>query len=472
MILNIDRVCSGKLQQLQQTKNPSPTFSSRTLNCDTVSFSSTLKKQQSQSLSFEGLAKMIAGKLSFGSQEKISKKTIRDLPDVKGKKVLMRVDFNVPLDENRNITDDTRIKGALPTIKNLRDRGAKVILMTHLGRPKGQVKEEMRLDPVAVRLGELLNQEVKKLDDCVGEEVTTAVNEMKNGDVTLLENLRFHKEETDNDPMFAKQLASLADVYVNDAFGTAHRAHASTQGVTENVDNCVAGLLMEKEILNLGKVINNAEAPFVAILGGAKVSSKIGAIENLMDKVDNLVLSGGMTYTFLKAQDCEVGTSRLEEDNVEVAKEILEKAKQKNVEIILAEDIVVADKFDANAKTKVVSAENMPADMMGLDVGPESIADIKNALSDAKTVVWNGPLGVFEMDAFDEGTKAVAQAVAEITAKNNAKTILGGGDTVAALEKFGIAKDSFTHVSTGGGASLEMLEGKELPGIASLDDAA
>lgn len=398
------------------------------------------------------------------------KKTVRDLDNIKGKKVFVRVDLNVPFDENRNITDDTRIQAALPTVEYLKNEGAKVILASHLGRPKGQVKDELRLDPVAKRLSELLKQNVKKLNDCIGDDVVSNINTMQDGDVILLENLRFHKEEEKNDPEFAKQLGNLADLYVNDAFGTAHRAHASTEGITKHVDTCVAGFLMEKELENLGKIVQNAESPFVAIIGGAKVSSKIGVLENLLDKVDQLVIGGGMAYTFLKAKGYGIGQSLLEEDKVETAKELIEKAKQKNVGIILAKDIIVAEEFSADAAHKIVNIDSIPDNMQGLDIGPDTREQIKQVLLTAKTVLWNGPLGVFEFDAFEGGTRAVAQNVAEITKNNGAMTVLGGGDTVAAIEKFGIPKNSFTHVSTGGGASLEFLEGIELPGIAALDE--
>lgn len=399
------------------------------------------------------------------------KKTIKDLTDIKGKRVLVRVDFNVPFDENRNVTDDTRIKAALPTIEYLKQHGAKIILCSHLGRPKGEVKEEFRLDPVGKRLSELLRCDVKKLNDCIGDAVISEIEKMKDGDIVLLENLRFHKEEEKNDEGFAKKLASLAQVYVNDAFGSAHRAHASTEGVTKFLSPCVAGFLMEQEIKNLGKILQNPESPFIAIIGGSKVSSKIGVLENLMEKVDTLVIGGGMIFTFLKAKGYGIGKSLVEEDKIQLAKETLEKAKQKNVGIILARDVIVASEVKAGVKYSIVSADNIPDDMMGLDIGPDTREVIRQEVIKAKTILWNGPLGVFEIDEFEGGTRAVAQNLAEVTKNNGTVTVLGGGDTVAAIEKFGIPQTAFTHVSTGGGASLEFLEGKELPGVAALDDA-
>ncbi|MEW5818936.1 MAG: phosphoglycerate kinase [Cyanobacteriota bacterium] len=400
------------------------------------------------------------------------KKTINDLTDIKGKRVFVRVDFNVPLDEDRKVTDDTRIKAVLPTIEYLKQSGAKIILASHLGRPKGQIKDELRLDPVAKRLSEILRTNIKKLNDCIGDEVIQAIEEMNDGDIILLENVRFYKEETDNDPNFSKKLAGLAQVYINDAFGSAHRAHASTEGVTHYLSPCVAGFLMEKELHNLGKILAHPESPFVAIIGGSKVSSKIGILENLIEKVDTLVIGGGMIFTFLKAQGYNIGKSLLEEDKIELAKTLMEKAKEKNVGIILAKDVIVAPECKAGTTHKLVSSKNIPDDMMGLDIGPDTREEIRQIVIKAKTILWNGPLGVFEIDSFEGGTRSVAQNLAEVTRNNGAATILGGGDTVAALEKFGISKDSYTHVSTGGGASLEFLEGKELPGIACLDNAS
>lgn len=393
----------------------------------------------------------------------MNKKTIEDI-NLKNKKVLVRVDFNVPLDENRNITDDTRIRAALPTIKYLLDQQAKVILMSHLGRPKGQFKPEFSLKPVAKRLSELLGQEVIMAEDVVGESAKKAVAEMKDGDVVLLENVRFHKEETDNDPEFAKALASFGEVYVNDAFGTAHRAHASTEGVAHYLP-AVAGYLIKKELEIMGKALSNPERPFVAILGGAKVSDKIGVIENLIDKVDTLIIGGGMAYTFFKARGYEIGGSLLEADKVELAKSLEEKAKEKGVKFLLPVDNVVAKEFKADAEHKVVSSDQIPAGWQGLDIGPETRELYGKEIKNAKTVVWNGPMGVFEMPAFAEGTKAIAQYMSEC----EGTTIIGGGDSAAAVEQMGFA-DKMTHISTGGGASLEFLEGKVLPGVAALDD--
>ncbi len=394
----------------------------------------------------------------------MNKKTVEDV-DLDSKRVFVRVDFNVPQDEAGNITDDARIKAALPTIKYLIDHKARVILASHLGRPKGQVVDKLKMDPIAERTSELLGKEVKKLDDCIGEEVEKAVSEMKEGDVILLENLRFHKGEEKNDEEFAKKLASLADVYVNDAFGTSHRAHASTEGITKFLPVAVAGYLVGKELRIMGKAMENPDRPFVAILGGKKVSDKIPAVDNLLDKVDTLIVGGGMSYTFLKALGYEVGTSLLEEDKVELAKQLMEKAKKKGVNFILPTDVVVADKFSDDANTKVVSADSIPADWMGLDMGPRTVEKVKEALKGAKTVIWNGPVGVFEMDKFAMGTTAIAKMLAD----SDATIIIGGGDSAAAVKKIGLT-DKMTHVSTGGGASLEFFEGKVLPGIAALND--
>lgn len=391
----------------------------------------------------------------------MDKLTIRDI-DLKGKRVLTRVDFNVPLADGK-IADDTRIRAALPTINYMRERGAKVILVTHLGRPKG-VTESLRLDPVATRLSEL-GVPVKKLNDCIGEEVKKAVAEMKDGDVILLENVRFYPEEEKNDPKFAQELASLADIYVNDAFGTAHRAHASTEGVARLLP-AVAGFLMEKEIKFFSKVLESPERPFVAVLGGAKVSDKIGVIKNLLEKVDILLIGGGMAYTFLKALGYEVGQSICEIDKLSLAKELLDLAKEKKVELVLPVDVVIADKFAPDANTKVVPVSQIPSDWQGLDIGPQTREIFAKKVSQAKTIVWNGPLGVFEMPAFSEGTKTVGTAIAN----TDALKVVGGGETAEAVEKFGLA-DKMTHVSTGGGASLEFLEGKVLPGVAVLDDS-
>ncbi|WP_278199761.1 phosphoglycerate kinase [Thermobrachium celere] len=394
----------------------------------------------------------------------MNKKTVRDI-DVRGKKVLVRCDFNVPQDKEGNITDDRRIVAALPTIKYLLENGAKVILMSHLGRPKEGYDEKYSLKPVAKRLSELLGLEVKLAEDkeVVGENAVRLVSEMKEGEVVLLENVRFIKTETKNDMDFAKKLASLADIFVNDAFGTAHRAHSSTAGVAEFLP-AVAGFLIEKEIEIMGKALENPERPFVAILGGAKVSDKINVINNLIEKVDRLIIGGGMAYTFLKAQGFEIGKSLLEEDKIDYAKEMLKKAEEKGVKVYLPVDHVVAKEFSNDAEAMTVDVE-IPADYMGLDIGPKTIKLFEEAVLDAKTVIWNGPMGVFEMPKFAVGTKAVAEALSKV----NGTTIIGGGDSAAAVEQLGYA-EKMTHISTGGGASLEFLEGKVLPGIAALND--
>lgn len=393
----------------------------------------------------------------------MQKKTIKDV-DVKGKRVLVRVDFNVPRDKQGNITDDTRIRAALPTINHLVEQGAKVILTAHLGRPKGKVDETMRLDKVAERLAELIKKNVVKTDTTVGPEVKEAVEKMAPGDVLLIENVRFNPGETKNDPEFAQELASLADLYVNDAFGAAHRAHASTAGVTEHLP-AVAGFLMEKELQALGGALNNPERPFVAIIGGAKVSDKIGVIENLLTKVDKLIIGGGMANTFLKAQGLELGKSLVEDDKVDLAKNLMEEAKKKGKELLLPVDLVVADAIEKPETKATVKLDAVPADKMALDIGPETVKLYQQAIKDAKTVVWNGPMGVFEVDDFAQGTKAVAQAVAD----SQANSIVGGGDSVAAIDKVGLT-EKISHISTGGGASLEFLEGKELPGVTALND--
>ena len=387
------------------------------------------------------------------------KKTVRDV-EVAGKRVLVRVDFNVPLAEGR-VADDTRIRAALPTINYLLQHGAKVILMSHLGRPKGKVLDELRLDPMAERLSELLDRPVRKLDGCVGPKVEAAVAEMQPGDVILLENTRFHPGEKSNDPAFARKLASLADIFVNDAFGAAHRAHASVVGVAEYLP-AVAGFLMEKEITFLGQALTAPKHPFVAILGGAKISSKIGVIENLLTRVDGLLIGGGMANTFLKAQGHEIGQSLVEDDSLDVAGKTLERAGEK---LVLPVDVVVADRFDAAADSKVVPVDQVPEDWRILDIGPETVELFKRELAGAKTVVWNGPMGVFEFPRFAEGTFAIARFLADL----EATTIIGGGDVVAAVGQAGVT-DRIAHVSTGGGASLEFLEGKPLPGIAALED--
>lgn len=393
----------------------------------------------------------------------MNKKTIKDI-DVAGKRVLVRVDFNVPLDEEKNITDDRRIEAALPTIKYLLDKGAKVVLMSHLGRPKGVPDVKYTLSPVALRLEELLGMPVTKLGDCVGEMVRGAVMNMTAGQVILLENLRFYAQEEKNDPEFAKQLASLGEVYVNDAFGTAHRAHASTEGAAHDLP-AVAGFLMEKELDYLGKAITNPERPFLAILGGAKVADKIPVIDNLLTKVDELIIGGGMAYTFFKAQGYEIGKSLLDKDGIELAKSAMEKAKAKGVKLYLPEDLVVTTEFKEDAESKIVPIDQIPADYMGMDIGPKTIEKFSAVVKGAKTIVWNGPVGVFEMPRFAVGTKAIAKALAE----SGATTIVGGGDSAAAVEQMGFA-DKMSHVSTGGGASLEFLEGKTLPGVAALLD--
>ncbi|AFZ51048.1 phosphoglycerate kinase [Dactylococcopsis salina] len=400
----------------------------------------------------------------------MAKKTIASLSetDVSGKRVLVRADFNVPMNPQGEITDDTRIRAALPTIKDLIQKNAKVILCSHMGRPKGEVKEKLRLTPVAERLSQLLEQEVVKCDDCIGDAVKQKIDGLQNSQVALLENLRFHSEEEANDPEFSKQLAANADVYVNDAFGTAHRAHASTEGVTKHLSPCVGGYLIEKELDYLKKAVENPQRPFAAIIGGSKVSSKIGVIETLIEKCDKLIIGGGMIFTFFKARGMSVGNSLVENDKLDLAKSLEAKAKEKGVEIIFPTDVIIADNFAEDANTQTVTVENIPNSWMGLDIGPKSVEAFKEALSDCKGVIWNGPMGVFEMEAFAKGTEAIARTLAELT-DNGATTIIGGGDSVSAVEKVGVA-DKMSHISTGGGASLELLEGKELPGIVALND--
>lgn len=393
----------------------------------------------------------------------MNKKCVCDI-DVKGKRVLCRVDFNVPL-ENGVITDDTRIEASLPTIQYLIKKGAKVILATHLGRPKGQVVEELRLDPVAKRLGELLQQDVIKTDEAVGEEVEKAIANMQDGDVLLLENVRFYPGEEKNDPAFAQALSQLADIYVNDAFGTAHRAHATTAGVASYIP-AVAGCLMERELETLDGALSNPKRPFTAIIGGAKVKDKIDVIENLLTKVDNLIVGGGMANTFVYALGHSVGKSLCEEDKLEVAKQLIAKAKQNNVNFLLPVDLVCADEFKNDAKTVVCDINEIPNDYMALDIGPKTIEAYKNVVNQSKLVIWNGPMGVFEMDAFANGTKQVAEALAS---SKETFTVIGGGDSAAAAQKFNVA-NQMDHISTGGGASLEFMEGKELPGVVVLND--
>lgn len=388
--------------------------------------------------------------------------------DLKGKRVLVRVDFNVPLDENQKITDDIRITSAIPTIKKIINDGGKAILMSHLGRPKGQVKAEFSLKPVAVRLAELLDMDVKFVDDCVGEQVKSVVSKLNDGDVLLLENLRFHKAETDNDEEFSKQLAELGDVYVNDAFGSAHRAHASTEGVTKFISQSASGYLMQKELDYLGKAISDPVRPFTAILGGAKISGKIDVIENLLPKVDNLIIGGGMAYTFFKAMGYEIGTSLLEEEKIEMAKEILEKTKNSKAKLFLPKDVKITAEFKDAPAEAVVAVNEIPADKMALDIGEMTIEEFKAIVVSSKTVVWNGPMGVFEFDNYAGGTNAIAEALVEATS-NGAVTVIGGGDSAAAIKKAGL-DDKVSHVSTGGGASLEFLEGKILPGVEALTD--
>lgn len=394
-----------------------------------------------------------------------NKKTIEDI-NVCGKKVLVRCDFNVPL-KNGKITDESRIIGALPTIKYLLEKNAKVILCSHLGKPKGEPKPEMSLLPVSKRLSELLKKEVVFAadDNVVGENAKSAVKNMKDGDVVLLQNTRYRKEETKNEDNFSKELASLAEIFVNDAFGTAHRAHCSTVGVTKFLDTAVCGYLIQKELKFLGNAVENPTRPFIAILGGAKVSDKINVINNLLEKVDTLIIGGGMSYTFSKAEGHSVGNSLLEEDKLEYARQMIDKAKSKGVKMLLPIDTVVADKFDANAKPIVTDGVDIKDGYMGLDIGPKTCKLYEKAIKDAKTVVWNGPMGVFEFENFAKGTFAVAKAMAE----SGATTIIGGGDSAAAVNQLGFG-DKMTHISTGGGASLEFLEGKELPGIAALND--
>jgi phosphoglycerate kinase len=392
----------------------------------------------------------------------MNKKSVKDI-ELKGKKVIVRVDFNVPLDEKLNITDDTRIRASLPTIQYILEKNpAKVIIMSHLGRPEGAVVEDMRLTPVAKRLEKLLGEKVLKLDDCVGDSIKKSIDNSKEK-VVLLENLRFHKAETKNDPEFSKKLASLADIYVNDAFGTAHRAHASTEGIAHHLP-AVAGLLLEKEIQYLGGAISNPKRPFVVILGGAKVSDKILLVENLLKKADTLLVGGGMAYTFLKAQGKNIGNSKLEVDKVDTAKKLLEQAKKAKVNIELTSDFLVVKEFNDPSTRKIV--KDIPDGWQSLDIGPETRQRFKDVLSKAKTIVWNGPVGVFEIDEYAEGTKEIAKHLASL---KGATTIVGGGDSAAAVAKFGV-DDQMTHISTGGGASLEFLEGKELPGIVALQD--
>ncbi|WP_026699231.1 phosphoglycerate kinase [Bacillus licheniformis] len=393
----------------------------------------------------------------------MNKKSVKDI-DVKGRVVFCRVDFNVPMKDGK-VTDDTRIRAALPTIQYLTEQGAKVLLASHLGRPKGQVSEELRLTPVAARLGELIGKEVKKADEAYGDAVKAQISGMKDGDILVLENVRFYPGEEKNDPELSKAFADLADVYVNDAFGAAHRAHASTAGIAEHLP-AVAGFLMEKELEVLGKALSNPERPFTAIIGGAKVKDKIGVIESLLEKVDNLIIGGGLAYTFVKALGHEVGKSLLEEDKIELAKSFMDRAKEKGVNFYMPTDVLVADDFSNDANTKIVPVSEIPSDWEALDIGEETRKTYADVIKNSKLVVWNGPMGVFEIDAFAKGTRAVAEALAEA---NDTYSVIGGGDSAAAVEKFGLA-DKMSHISTGGGASLEFMEGKELPGVKALND--
>lgn len=392
----------------------------------------------------------------------MNKLSIQDV-DLKGKRVFCRVDFNVPL-ENGKITDDNRIQAALPTIRYLSEHGAKLILASHLGRPKGQVVEELRLNPVAERLSALLEKQVLKVDELVGEHVQKKVEQLREGDILLLENIRFHPGEEKNDPELARSFASLADLYVNDAFGAAHRAHASTAGIAEHLP-AVAGFLMQRELETLGKALKSPERPFTAIIGGAKVKDKIGVIDHLLDKVDNLLIGGGLSYTFLKAKGFEIGTSLLEAEKVELAQSFMNKAEEKGVNLVLPEDTVVAKEFSADAEAETVDVDAIPRDQQGLDIGPKTRERFAQMIHASRLVIWNGPLGVFEFPRFAEGTFAVARAVAD----SKAFSVIGGGDSASAIKKSGL-DDQVDHISTGGGASLELMEGKVLPGVAALNN--
>jgi phosphoglycerate kinase len=425
------------------------------------------------SASFNGAmpSRMSQSKVARSGAVEMAKKSVGDMKDadLKGKRVLVRCDLNVPLD-GKTITDDTRIRASIPTVQYLQKAGAKVLLASHLGRPKDGPEDKFSLAPVAPRLSELLGSEVKLAPDCIGDGVKACVDGMSDGDVILLENTRFYKEEEKNVPEFAEKLAANADMFVNDAFGTAHRAHGSTEGVTKYLDTSVAGFLLQKELDYLDGAVSAPKRPFCAIVGGSKVSSKIGVIESLMTKVDKIVIGGGMVFTFLKARGLETGSSLVEEDQLELAKKLEVLAKEKGIDFILPTDVIVADKFAADAKTQCVKVEEIPAGWMGLDNGPESTKMIQAKLEECKTVIWNGPMGVFEFEAFAKGTFDIADTLAEITSKNGCITIIGGGDSVAAVEKAGLA-EKMSHISTGGGASLELLEGKVLPGVAALQEA-
>ena len=389
---------------------------------------------------------------------------------LEGKKVLVRVDFNVPLDDNGVITDDTRIRAAIPTIKYLVDNSAKVILAAHFGRPKGKVNEKMRLTPVAERLSSIISKKVVLSNSCIGDDALSLSNKLENGEIMLLENVRFYAEEEENDNNFAKELASIADMYVNDAFGAAHRAHASTQGVTEFLSPSVAGFLLEKELKYLQGAIDNPIRPLAAIVGGSKVSSKIGVLDSLLDKCDKIIIGGGMIFTFYKARGLDVGNSLVEEDKLELARNLEEKAKSKGVQLLLPSDVVLADSFSPTANSKIADINNISGEWMGLDIGPDSIKLFQDALAECKTIIWNGPMGVFEFDKFANGTNAIALTLSQLSSNSDVCTIIGGGDSVAAVEKAGLA-EKMSHISTGGGASLELLEGKVLPGVAALDES-
>ncbi|MFA7658709.1 MAG: phosphoglycerate kinase [Candidatus Gastranaerophilaceae bacterium] len=399
------------------------------------------------------------------------KKSIRDLGDIRGKRALVRVDVNVPLDADKNVTDDTRIQAIVPTIRFLQKKGAKIILMAHLGRPKGEVNPEFSLAPVAKKLSQVLGEEVLFVSTPVGQGAEKDLQNLKDGQVALLENIRYYKAEEakDDDMTFAKKLAKLGDFYVNDAFGTAHRNHASTAKLAKILHPAVSGLLMEKEIRCLSEALNNPKRPFTAIVGGAKVSTKIGVLENLLDKVDNLIIGGGMAYTFVKANGGKIGNSICEDDQMNVAKDVEEKAAKKGVKIVMAKDVLVTDDFSGNGTNKVVNVDEIPDGFEGVDAGPETQKAFAEVIKASKTILWNGPVGAFENDKFTEGTKALALAVQEAT-KNGAISVLGGGDTVAAVKKYNLDEASFTHISTGGGASLEFIEGKVLPGVDALDN--
>jgi len=396
------------------------------------------------------------------------KKLTIDEVNLKGKRALVRVDFNVPFDEHLNITNDIRIKASLPTINKIVSDGGKVILMSHLGRPKGERDPKFSLKPAAVRLGELLNKEVKFVDDCIGDDVDETVKSMKSGDVLLLENVRFHDGETKNDAAFSKELAKWGDVYIDDAFGSAHRAHASTEGVTKFIDTNAAGYLMKKELEYLGTVLSYPEQPYCAVLGGAKISGKIDVINNLINKLDTLIIGGGMAFTFFKAQGKEIGNSLLEDEKLDLAKDLLHQLEGSKTKFLLPVDIVVAEEFKNDSPSETVSVNNIPVNKIGLDIGHETIKLFTNELLKSKTIVWNGPMGVFEMDNFSKGTFSIAQTLADVT-ETGAVTIVGGGDSAAAISLAGL-ENKVSHVSTGGGASLEFLEGKILPGVAALND--